>query len=81
MRAKPNDMPDTDPLGSPPMKPVRNAQRVALALAPTVQKAMIPAARANSSQMKAAMLREWQTVNQAGLSPQRCIATNIGHER
>ncbi len=35
IRAKPNDMLDTDPLGITASKPVRDAQRVALALAPT----------------------------------------------
>jgi len=44
MRAKPNDVLDTDPLRIAPLKPVRDAQRAALALAPTAQKALIPAA-------------------------------------
>ena len=44
IRAKPNDMLDTDPLHIAALKPVRDAQRAALALAPTAQKALIPAA-------------------------------------
>ncbi|MDQ3665051.1 MAG: hypothetical protein M3410_00395 [Acidobacteriota bacterium] len=44
IRAKPNDMLDADPLGIAALKAVRDAQRAALALAPTVQKALIPAA-------------------------------------
>ena len=44
IRAKPNDMFDTDPLGIAALKPVRDAQRAALALAPAAQKALIPAA-------------------------------------
>ncbi len=44
IRAKPNDMLDTDPLGIAAAKPVRNAQRAARALAPRAQKALIPAA-------------------------------------
>ncbi len=44
IRAKPNDMLDTDPLGIAAPKTVRDAQRAALALAPTAQKALIPAA-------------------------------------
>ncbi len=44
IRAKPNDMLDTDPVGIAPLKPIRDAQRAALALAPTAQKALIPAA-------------------------------------
>ena len=42
--AKPNDMLDTDPLRIAALKPVRDAQRVALALAPTAQQLLIPAA-------------------------------------
>ena len=44
IRAKPDDMLDTDPVGVAALKPVRDAQRVALALAPTTQKTLIPAA-------------------------------------
>jgi hypothetical protein len=44
IRSKPNDMLDADPLGIAALKPIRDAQRVALALAPTAQKALIPAA-------------------------------------
>ena len=44
IRAKPNDMLDTDPLGIAALKPVREAQRAALALASTTQQALIPAA-------------------------------------
>ncbi|MBA3513885.1 MAG: hypothetical protein H0T77_05880 [Pyrinomonadaceae bacterium] len=44
IRAKPNDMLDADPLGIAALKPVRDAQRAALAFAPTLQKALIPAA-------------------------------------
>ena len=44
IRAKPNDMPDTDPVRIAAPKPVRDAQRATLALAPTAQKALIPAA-------------------------------------
>jgi hypothetical protein len=43
-RVKPNDSLDTDPLRITAPKPVRDAQRAALALAPTMQKALIPAA-------------------------------------
>jgi hypothetical protein len=42
--AEPNNMLDTDPLGIAAPKPVRDAQRVPLALAPAAQKALIPAA-------------------------------------
>src|SRR5688572_15854447 len=44
IRGKPNAMLDTDPVGVAALKPVRDAQRVALALAPTKQKTLIPAA-------------------------------------
>jgi len=44
IRAKPDDMPDTDSLGIAALKSVRDAQRAALALAPAAQKALIPAA-------------------------------------
>jgi hypothetical protein len=44
IRAESNNMLDTDPLGIAAPKPVREAQRAALALAPTAQKALIPAA-------------------------------------
>ena len=43
IRAEPNDMLDTDPLGIAAPESVRDAQRAALALAPTAQKALIPA--------------------------------------
>jgi hypothetical protein len=43
-RAEPHNMFDTDPLRITAPKPVRDAQRVAVALAPTAQKALIPAA-------------------------------------
>jgi hypothetical protein len=43
-RTKPNDMLDTDPLGIAALKPVSDAERVALAFAPPAQKALIPAA-------------------------------------
>jgi hypothetical protein len=42
IRAKPNDMSDTDPVGITALKPVGDAQRATLALAE--QKALIPAA-------------------------------------
>ena len=42
--AKPNDMLDADPLRIAALKPVRDAQRLALAFAPAAQKALIPAA-------------------------------------
>ena len=45
IRAKPDDMLDADPLWIAAPKPVRDAQRAALALAPTEQKALIPAVR------------------------------------
>ena len=45
IRAKPNDMLDTDPIGIAASKPVRDAQRAAIALAPSTQKALIPSAR------------------------------------
>jgi hypothetical protein len=35
IRAKTDDMPDTDPVGIAALKPVRDAQRVALALIAT----------------------------------------------
>jgi len=44
VRAKPNDMFDTDSVGIAALKPVRDAQRATLALAHTAQKALIPAA-------------------------------------
>ena len=44
IRAKPNDMLDTDPIGIAASKPVRDAQRAAIALAPSAQKALIPSA-------------------------------------
>ena len=44
IRAKPNNMPDTDSLGIAAPQPECNAQRLALALAPTAQKALIPTA-------------------------------------
>jgi hypothetical protein len=44
IRAEANNMLDTDPLGIAAPKPVRDAQRAALALALTAQKALIPAA-------------------------------------
>jgi hypothetical protein len=44
VRAEPNNVLDTYPLGIGAPKPVRDAQRAALALAPTAQKALIPAA-------------------------------------
>jgi hypothetical protein len=44
IRTQPNDVLDTDPLRIAAPKPVRNAQRATLALAPTEQKALIPAA-------------------------------------
>ena len=43
-RTKPNDMLDTDSLGIAALKPVSDAERVALAFAPATQKALIPAA-------------------------------------
>ena len=43
-RAKPNDPLDTNPLRIAAPKPVRDAKRAALALAPTMQKTLIPAA-------------------------------------
>ena len=45
IRAKPNDMLDTDPVGIAALKPVRDAQRVAPALAPAAQQTLVPAAR------------------------------------
>lgn len=42
---EPDDTPDTDPLRVAPPKPIRNAQRMAVALAPAKQQALIPAAR------------------------------------
>ena len=45
IRAKPDDLPDTDPVKIAAPKPVRDAQRAPLALAPAAQKALIPAAR------------------------------------
>ena len=44
LRAKPNDMLDTDSLGIAALKPVRDVQSAARAFAPTAQKALIPAA-------------------------------------
>jgi len=44
IRAKPNDMLDTDPLQIAALKPVRDAQRAVLALAPAAQQLLIPAA-------------------------------------
>jgi len=44
IRAKANDVLDTDSLGIAALKPVCNAQRAALALAAAAQKALIPAA-------------------------------------
>lgn len=43
-RPKPNYSVDTDLLGIAPPKAVRDAQRITLALAPAMQKALIPAA-------------------------------------
>ena len=40
IRFKPNDVLDTDPLGIAPLKPVGNAQRATLALAPAAQEAL-----------------------------------------
>jgi hypothetical protein len=45
LRPQPDDALDTDPLGIAPPKPVGDAQRLALALAPPAQEALIPAAR------------------------------------
>jgi hypothetical protein len=42
--AKPNDMPDTDPVGITALKSVRNPQRIAPAGTPSKKKALIPAA-------------------------------------
>ena len=42
--AEANNPPDTDPLRIAPAKAVRDPQRLALALAPAAQKALIPAA-------------------------------------
>jgi len=42
--ANPDDVRDTDPLGIAALKPVRDAQRAALAFASTAQKTLIPAA-------------------------------------
>jgi hypothetical protein len=44
IRADPDNMFDTDPLRITAPIPVRDAQRAAVALAPTAQKALIPAA-------------------------------------
>jgi hypothetical protein len=44
IRAKADDVCDTDPLGIAALKPVRDAQRAALAFAHTTQKALIPPA-------------------------------------
>src|SRR5687768_1486800 len=44
LRAKPNDMPDTDPVGITALKSVGDPQRVALACTPSKQKVLIPAA-------------------------------------
>ena len=43
-RPKPDDSPHTDPLGIAPPIAVGDPQRMALALAPTTQEALIPAA-------------------------------------
>jgi hypothetical protein len=43
-RPKPNYSLDTDPLRIAPPKAVRDPQRITLALAPAMQKALIPAA-------------------------------------
>ena len=69
IRGEPNDMLDTDPLRIAAPKPVGDAQRAALALAPAAQQALIPAAWCQLIPDEAAMLRDWQTVNHAGLSP------------
>ena len=45
VRAKANDVLDADSLGIAALKPVRDAQRAALALALTAQKVLIPATR------------------------------------
>lgn len=45
IRAQPDDMLDTDPVGIAALKPVRDVKRAALALAPPAQQALIPAAR------------------------------------
>ncbi len=44
IRAQPNNVPDTDPLGIAALKPVRDVEGAAPALAPAAQKALIPAA-------------------------------------
>jgi hypothetical protein len=44
IRAKPDDMSNTDPLGIAALKPIRDVQREALARAPAAQKALIPTA-------------------------------------
>jgi hypothetical protein len=44
IRAKPYDMLDADPVGIATLKPVRDVKRAALALAPSAQQALIPAA-------------------------------------
>lgn len=44
IRDKPDDILDADPLRIAALKPVRDAQRVALALAPTTQQTLIPTA-------------------------------------
>ena len=44
IRAKPDDMLNTDPLGIAAAKPVRDAQRATRTLASGAQKALIPAA-------------------------------------
>ena len=44
IRAKPNDMLDTDSLRIAALKPVSEAERVAPAFAPAAQKALIPIA-------------------------------------
>ena len=62
-RVKPNNMPDTDPSRITALEPVRDVQRVALALASAAKQALVQAVGANSSQMKAATLRDWHTVN------------------
>ena len=44
IRAKSNDMLHADPVGIAALKPVSDAQRLALALAPTKKKTLIPTA-------------------------------------
>lgn len=45
MRAKPDYMLDADSIGIPATESIRDAQRVAIALARTAQKSLIPTAR------------------------------------